>query len=687
METSNYTSKNRLADQISPYLLQHAKNPVHWQPWDDTALQQAKELDKPIFLSIGYAACHWCHVMEQESFESASIAAFMNEHYVNIKVDREERPDLDDIYMRAVVAMTGQGGWPMSVFLTPDLAPFYGGTYFPPEKRYGMPGFRDVIEQIAAYWKADRSRLFENATRLTELIRQHSIPVVVNSDMNVDEWIDEAVETLHTSYDAENGGWSDAPKFPSSAAIRLLLRHYQRTGAQYCLSMVTKTLDKMRCGGIYDQLGGGFHRYSVDEAWHVPHFEKMLYDNAQLAVAYLEAWQVTKNEDYRVVATETLDYLLRDMQNEAGGFYASQDADSEGGEGSYYLWEYEEVIKHLGAEPGKRFCENYGVNPGGNFSSNESSHYQKNVLLLQDSNAVDDTGREVLLKVRQARSAPACDDKVLTSWNALIITAFSRAALAFNSEVYLNAAVRAGMFLRESQFSNGLLKRSWRNGRAHLAGYLDDYAAFANACVDLYMCSADFSWITFARTLVDAMIQDFHNEQSGGFYATSVSHKHLLVRMQPLQDTAEPSGNAMAAHVLLRLGNILGEEEYIQLAEQIIRVAAAKMGQVPAAFLNLLLAADMFRYGPDEIIFTGNLERELVSSFLQVAGVHFLPNKVIVYGGEQEHRKGLPGLQGRDVFGDDLQVWVCRNRTCEAPVGTPKELWDLFESIKKDGNV
>ena len=667
MEKSTYIATNRLADQISPYLLQHANNPVHWQPWDDIALEQALQQDKPIFLSIGYAACHWCHVMERESFENESIAALMNRYFVNIKVDREERPDLDDVYMKAVVAMTGQGGWPMSVFLTPELKPFYGGTYFPPEGRYGMPGFRDVVEQIAAYWAGDRSKLFENAERLTTLIGQYSAPVGIKSSVEVDAWINEAIEALKSSFDTENGGWGDAPKFPSSAAIRLLFRKYQRTSESSCLSMATKTLDKMRCGGIYDQLGGGFHRYAVDGAWRVPHFEKMLYDNALLVVAYLEAWQATGNEAYRTVVIETLDFLLRDMQDKAGGFYASLDADSEGGEGAYYLWTHKEIMEHLGEEAGSKFCRCYGVKPEGNFLSHEGSHHLKNVLLFQDSGAVDDSSRSVLLATRQQRPAPQRDDKVLTSWNALAITAFSRAAIALDNAVYADAALRAGRFLRDEMLHEGELRRSWRKGKSHLPAYLDDYAAFADACVDLYACSADFSWIQLAHNLVEKMVEDFSNEQSCGFYATSANHTHLLARMQPMQDTAEPSGNALAAHVLLRLGHILGEERYVGLAEKTFEATAAKMQHIPVAFLNMLLAGDLYQHGAEEITLSGCLEQEDMKAFRRIIGEYFIPNRLLIYAGAAERQEHLPPLQGRDVSDDVSRVWICRNRICSTP--------------------
>lgn len=666
--------KNRLSEEISPYLQQHAGNPVAWQPWDDEALILARQMDRPIFLSIGYAACHWCHVMEHESFQDPAIADFMNRNFVNIKVDREERPDLDEIYMKTVVAMTGQGGWPMSVFLTPDLKPFYGGTYFPPERRYGMPSFHDVLEQIAAYWIRDRRRLLENGEHLVEIVNRYAQPVSASSDVTALNILQGICGELAKEYDEQYGGWGGAPKFPSSATIRVLLRDYQRNGSRYALEMATHTLNRMCCGGIYDHLGGGFHRYAVDEEWRVPHFEKMLYDNAQLAVAYLEAWQLTGRENYRCVVRETLDYLLRDMQDGAGGFYASQDADNEGGEGKFYLWTQDQIMACLGDDAGRRFCVAYDVRPGGNFLSHEECHRNSNVLFCKEPDGDYSALRHLLLSERCKRESPQRDEKVLTSWNALAISAFVKAGLAFNDTDYLNAALRAGNFLRDAMCKENCLMRAWRDGRAHLPGYLDDYAAWANACIDLYECTAVFEWIRLAEGAADYMLEHFYDRDAGGFHSTGKEHRHLLARMKPMQDTAEPSGNAQAALALTRLAVITGEEKYSEPAEKTFLVALPMIAQAPAAFPNLLLAMNLQHYGADEIVLDAGTNTDFLSDCLQIIGKHFIPNRQIIYAGESERQAGLPVVEGRMLAQGDCSVWICSNRNCSTPLNTTAAL-------------
>ncbi len=667
------TQKNRLHDAISPYLRQHANNPVHWQPWDEQAFEQARRENKPIFLSIGYAACHWCHVMERESFENPDIAALLNKHFVSIKVDREEHPDLDALYMNVVVAMTGQGGWPMSVFLTPDLKPFYGGTYFPPERRYGMPRFRDVLEQIMLHWQHNEAALTENAEKAVALLRQQAVPDTTEADEPDATLLDTAAQQLQQGFDTENGGWSDAPKFPSPAAIRLLLRAYCRTQKAYLLSMATTTLDKMRDGGIFDQLGGGFHRYTVDAQWRVPHFEKMLYDNAQLAEAYLEAWQITGNADYRATAESVLTYLLRDMRDPSGGFYASQDADSDGEEGAYYLWSYEEVLQHLGTEAGRWFCNCHGIQPDGNFSSPEESHAGRNIPLRVQEDAALATPRATLLQVRNNRVPPQTDDKVVTSWNALTITAFAKAALALGESRYGDAALKAGSFLRDVMLRDTMLLRAWRQGEANLPGYLDDYACTVNAFIDLYECSADSRWLTLARNLADMMLEKFHNAQHGGFYSTSEEHKHLLARLQPFHDTAEPSGNAQATLALLRLGVLFDAEHYTSLAQETIRTGLHLMRKAPMMALNLLLATEFLLRGADEITVTGDHNHPQMAAFLREVGASFIPNRVLIYG---DDGTGHPEVSDTHAAGaSELPtVRVCKNRTCLPPVTTPEAL-------------
>ncbi len=667
-------SENRLQHAVSPYLLQHASNPVAWQPWDDAALEQARRENKPIFLSIGYAACHWCHVMEHESFEDAAIAALMNRYFVNIKVDREERPDLDALYMKAVVAMTGQGGWPMSVFLTPERAPFYGGTYFPPERRYGMPAFRDVLEQIASRWHENRDSVETHAARVVSVLQQHA-PASTKSIEDFHRGLfEDAEQALADAFDARWGGWDGAPKFPAGAALALLLCLHHRNNAAGTLSMVTTTLDRMRQGGIYDQLGGGFHRYSVDEEWRVPHFEKMLYDNARLAVVYLEAWQHTGISDYRTVAGETLDYLLRDMQDPLGGFYASQDADSEGDEGAFYLWTRDEIMQHLGKEAGALFCESHDVRQRGNFVSQESGHHGKNVLALKKDAPNLAPLRKTLLEARYRRVPPQTDDKILTSWNALAITAFAKAAFALETERYCNAALKGGAFLRDVMFQGDTLLRAWRNGKAHLPGYLDDYACTVNAFIDLYECSADYHWLEVARTLASLMIDKFHNQAGGAFYGTSAEHKHLVARLQPLHDAPEPSGNAEAALALLRLGVLFNEERYTTLARETLSAAAHVMRDAPAMSTNLLLAADLLYRGSVEITLAGDDKHPTMKAFLRVIGETYIPHRVLAYAGDEPERLGLAAVRPSEKALETPSAQVCKDHVCLPVAVAPEDL-------------
>ena len=529
---------NHLAKETSPYLLQHMDNPVDWYPWGPEALQRAQQEDKPIFLSIGYSACHWCHVMAHESFEDEALAAKLNEHFINIKVDREERPDLDQIYMNAVQMLTGRGGWPMSVFLTPDLKPFYGGTYWPPTARLGMPGFDQVIQAVADAWKDRRQAALEQADQLTSALRHSLLPSGPGAELSL-ERLHVAAAALERIFDRSHGGFGGAPKFPHPMDLRVLLRAWHREPRDGILQMVTLTLDKMAAGGIYDHLGGGFHRYSVDERWLVPHFEKMLYDNALLAGCYLEGYQATGNAQYAQVVRETLDYVLREMTDEKGGFYSTQDADSEGEEGKFYVWIPAEVETALGADAARAFCYVYDVSPTGNFEGKNILNRPKTLhqcaQIMQrdeaDLAAELEASRQKLYAARQQRIAPGLDDKVLVGWNGLMIDSLASAAGVLNEPRYLDAATRAADFLLTNlRREDGRLLHTWRHGEAKLDAYLDDYACLVQALITLYETSFAERWIDEAVQLAQIILGQFNDGPQGGFFYTASDHERLIAR-------------------------------------------------------------------------------------------------------------------------------------------------------------
>ncbi len=677
---------NRLARETSPYLLQHASNPVDWYPWGEEALTLARKENKPIFLSIGYSACHWCHVMERESFENALIAGFMNAHFVNIKVDREERPDLDDIYMNAVTAITGNGGWPLSVFLTPDLKPFFGGTYFPPSSRYGMPAFLDVLQHIVYLWHNEPSRAFSAAEQITAHLQGLFAAAPAGTNTPAASLRAQAARQLDSSFDEKWGGWGGAPKFPSPASITFLLRHYQRTGNPRLLAMAVTTLEKMALGGIYDHVGGGFHRYSTDEQWRVPHFEKMLYDNAQLPVCYLEAWQVTKNPFFKSVACDTLAYVLRDMRDPEGGFYSSEDADSEGDEGRFYLWTRQEILECLGSRDGVEFCTTYSVCEEGNFASHEPCHLNRNILYrsLPETGFVTETEeryaamRAALRSARDKRVRPSRDDKVITAWNALTLSALARAAFTWGITAFKDAACATAAFIEGVLLSGDVLYRTWRRGEVRYPGYLDDYAFAANAFIDLYECTTDIHWLETSKRLVDRLESRFADRQGGGFYSTDASHSNLLVRVRTLHDTAEPSPNAMAALALARLGRHLDSPQYTARAEESIAAAAAPADRMPLGYLNTLLARDYLEDTTPDIVFAGQPGSAGMESLKAVLSGRFVPCRIIAYadGKEDPLRRSLCAsktmMENRDT------AYVCRNGRCLPPVNTASGLERLL---------
>jgi uncharacterized protein YyaL (SSP411 family) len=678
---------NRLANETSPYLLQHAHNPVDWFPWGDEALRKAADEDKPIFLSIGYAACHWCHVMERESFEDAATAALMNERFVSIKVDREERPDLDGIYMDAVQAMTGQGGWPLSAFLTPNGEPFYAGTYFPPEPRHGMPSFGELLEGIAEAWRDRRDEVVGQGQRVAAAIARASS--VRSSGAALDETVVlAATAALRRTWDGRWGGFGGAPKFPQPMTLEFLLRRAVRGGpdAHEALEAVTRTLDHMAAGGIYDHLGGGFARYSTDERWHVPHFEKMLYDNAQLLQLYTRAWQVTAADRYRTVALETAEYLLREMQHPEGGFFSSQDADSEGVEGKFFTWSWAELTGLVG-EPVARAL---GATPDGNWAGEEG---RTNVLWRPRSIAevATETGldaaeltaeiadaRRVLFAAREARVHPVNDDKVLAAWNGMAIAALAEAGRALDEPDYVTAASRAASFvLAHLRDPSGRLLRSWRNGVAGRAGFADDHALMASACLTLFETTSEVVWFDRATELTGELLRLFPDREAGGFFQTGADADALLVRPKELYDNATPSGNSAAADLLLRLAAFTGDATFEAGALSALRLVGDALERAPGAFGQALCALDRSIGPARAVAIVGAPERDDTIALMAEANRRrFRPNLVLAVGSDDDAdaRRAVPLLRDRAAIGGRATAYVCEGFSCRLPVTDPDAL-------------
>jgi len=673
---------NRLIDETSPYLLQHAHNPVDWYPWGTEALHKAQTEDKPIFLSIGYAACHWCHVMAHESFEDAETAAILNQSFVAIKVDREERPDLDSVYMGAVVAMTGQGGWPMSVFLTPDGKPFYGGTYFPNTRRYNMPAFKDVLNAIATAWKTRRDELIDSGARLVQALDQVDLgsgDAPLNPDV-----IDQAVAQMQGAFDWDEGGWGGAPKFPQPMALEFLMRVHARTRDERVLKMVTTTLDRMARGGMYDQLGGGFHRYSTDAVWLVPHFEKMLYDNAQLARVYLHAWQITRRYFYRRIAEQTLDYAAREMTHARGGFFSSTDADSEGHEGKFFVWTPKEIRETLGADA-QLFVDAYGVTDHGNFEGKNILFVARDADVLAAMHKIPaaevearlDAARQKLFAVREKRVKPAKDEKVLASWNGLMLAAFAEAARAFGRDDYRAVAERnAGFILTELRDSHSRLQRSWKDGTVRIGGFLEDYAHLIEGLLALYQTTFEERWFVAARELADAMIVHFADPR-GGFYDASNEAEQLVTRPKDVQDNAVPSGNAMAVTVLLKLGAFTGASRYAEEAERALKTIQPVLAQAPLGFAQWLIALDFALSRPKEIAIVGTVES--ARDLLDVVWQTYRPNQVVAVSPVDGH-SAIPLLENRRQLNGKATAYVCQNFACKLPATEPKALAEQLET-------
>jgi uncharacterized protein len=627
-------SVNRLADETSPYLLQHADNPVDWYPWGEEALGRARDENRPILLSIGYAACHWCHVMEHESFEDASTAAVMNEHFVNVKVDREERPDLDAVYMEAVVALSGHGGWPMTVFLTPAGEPFYGGTYYPPEPRHGLPSFRQLLDSIAEAWRDRRDDVSRAAAQLVEAVR-HSAELRPSTDPLTEAVLSAAARNLGATFEPTYGGWGQAPKFPNAPTLEFLLRRDDDAAR----AMVVKTLDEMAAGGMYDLLGGGFHRYSVDDRWLVPHFEKMLYDNALLAATYLHGWLVTGTERYREISSETIEYLLRELLLPEGGFASAQDADTDGIEGLTFTWTEEEGVPAGLLEP---------------FEHGRS-------IIRGD---LDEETRARLFSIRERRPKPLRDDKAIASWNGLALAALAEAGRRLDRPDWLDAARRLGEFLLGPLAGrDGRLRRSFRDGRTSGDGYLDDYANVAHGLLELHIATGELRWLREARRLAQLAVELFADEEHGGFFLSPADGEQLVARTKELDDHPLPSGNSMLAHVLLRLARIFGDDELERHAVSVLRLLRPALERAPSAFGWGLVALDLHLSPPRELAIVGPIESEVARAALGP----WQPRTVVAVGPAED----VPLLAGKDLVGGEPAIYVCERFACRAPVTDP----------------
>ncbi len=671
---------NRLAGTASPYLLQHAENPVDWYPWGAESLARARSLDRPIFLSIGYAACHWCHVMAHESFEDVQVAALLNEHFVSIKVDREERPDLDSLYMDAVVALTGQGGWPMSVFLTPDGRPFYGGTYFPPTARHGLPAFRQVLEAVARAWVEDRARLLRTGDELTSHLSSESAPPTQPGDLQPAA-LARATERLFAAYDWTDGGWGPGPKFPQPMAIEFLLRRHHRDGDALALDMAGHALRSMAHGGIFDQAGGGFHRYATDKHWRIPHFEKMLYDNALLSRVYLHAWQVSGDLEFRRTVEATLDFSLRELALPDGGFASSLDADSGTGEGDYYLWSREQVSQALGDETRSRLAwRAFGVTEEGDLEGRSVLRLERSPAQLAQQAALPEGDLEALLSeirpalatARAARPRPARDDKVVAEWNGLLLSALAEAGGALERPDYLDAARRLGDFAARALIREGRLARSWRDGRLGPPAFLSDHASLGLGLLALYQADFEPRWFETALHLADLVLARF-GDPRGGLFDTADDHEALIARPKSLEDNATPSGHAQAMHLFLQLEALTGEPRYGEPAARYLHSLQAMAAEHPLAFSAWLGALDL-ALGPQlQLAIVGRPAEAGFAALAGVAHAGFQPRMVLAAGDPEDPAqpallRGRTRLQGRPA------AYLCRSFTCRLPTASPDEL-------------
>ena len=671
-------SENKLGHESSPYLLQHAKNPVHWHAWNEEALGRAKKENKPIFLSVGYSSCHWCHVMAHESFEDEEIAKIMNENFVNIKVDREERPDLDDIYQKACQMTTGQGGWPLSVFLTPDQRPFYVGTYFPALDSYGRPGFGSLCRQLAQSWKEkpnDVEKAADNFMQNLGNLQQHQAPSKIDKSI-----LDEAAINLLQIADATYGGFGQAPKFPNASNLSFMFRYSKLSGISKFEKFALLTLKKMAKGGIFDQIGGGFHRYSTDARWLVPHFEKMLYDNALLPIVYSEAYQITKDPFFENVVKKTLDYVIREMTSSDGTFFSAQDADTNGEEGQTFVWKKQEIEKILGQDS-EIFCIYYDVTDGGNFEGNTILANNINASSLgfkfgksepEIENLISKCS-EKLLEIRNKREQPGKDDKIITSWNGLMVSAFLSGYRITDDSKYLDAAKQSIDFFESNFEKNHILHRTFKNAEPKLNGYLDDYAYMANASVDMFENTSQPKYLSFATNLANYLITHFWDDSTNGFFFTSDDHEKLIMRPKNNYDLSMPSGNSVAAYVLLKLYHITQNKQFLEIAKKIIESQAISAAENPFAFGYLLNALYLYYQKPTEITIINDKNSELVSSLRK----KFLPESIMVLVENQSNLEALSKhsfFSGKEFQNDKTTVFVCKNFSCSLPLSDLSEI-------------
>jgi uncharacterized protein len=706
---------NRLAHEKSPYLLQHAHNPVDWYPWCEEAFAKARRENKPIFLSVGYSTCHWCHVMAHESFENEEVAAIMNREFVNIKVDREERPDVDRGYMTFVQATTGSGGWPMSVWLTPDLKPFIGGTYFPPEDRFGQPGFKKVLERIATAWKENHDQIVEQGEKIVVAL-QASQSAKPEGKIGA-EILDAVYQQLDRSYDPKEGGFGNAPKFPRPVTLNFLTRFYARGAksefGKHGLEMALFTLLKMAAGGMHDHIGGGFHRYSVDRYWHVPHFEKMLYDQAQLAVAYLDAFQITRDRQYETVARDILDYVARDMTSKEGAFFSAEDADSpvagigdpdhsKTAEGAFYIWTKKEIDDALGGAA-EIFDFHYGVQPHGNAPEGSDPHDEfrgKNILI--ERHTIPETAehfrktkeeiakvltesREKLFAIRAKRPRPHLDDKVIAAWNGLMISAYARAAQVLDDSQYLEIATRAATFLRSNLYdsSRKLLYRNYRAGRSDIEGFADDYAFVIQGLLELYQASFNIEWLKLATELQETQDRLFFDEKNGGYFSTSGKDKSVFLRMKDDNDGAEPAASSVTALNLLRLWQFRDDQKMAERARKTIDAFATTLSHFPSAMPQMLVTLDYSLGKPRQIVVAGKKDAPETKALLKEVHRHFLPKTILLLADGGEGQKYLgeknEAIRAMSLVEGKSAAYVCENFTCKAPVTDPEQLSELLK--------
>ncbi len=689
---------NRLASESSPYLLQHQNNPVDWYPWGPEALLKSRAEDKPIFLSIGYSACHWCHVMEHESFENDQIADYLNQHFVSVKVDREERPDLDQIYMQAVMAMNGHGGWPLSAFLTPDQDFFFGGTYWPPTTTAQMPGFDRVLASVLDAYHNKREQVVAQSKQITAMIAGSAADEQTEQfDVQI---FQAAAQTLHNRFDSTFGGFGSAPKFPHPMDLSLLLSIYQQqttaTETQWespnpkdFLQMVEVTLRKMAYGGIYDHLAGGFARYSVDARWLVPHFEKMLYDNAQLVQTFLQTYQVTGQKFFARIAQKTLDYVLNYLTDSQGGFYSTEDADSEGQEGKFYVWTVQEVLEVLGQETGNRFCELYDVTAGGNFEGDNILNLPISYLEFAEQHQLDKNdfmqemraARATLLEHRDKRIRPGLDDKVITSWNALAIMAFADAAVLLDDDRYRSAAENCGHFLwQHLRDDQQRLLHTWRHGTAKLSAYLDDYAYLINAYVSLYRVSFDQQWLRHAEMLTSEMIDLFHDSQSGAFFYTAKDHEKLIARTREFQDSAVPSGNSMAVLALVRLGQLVGNQDWVELGAAAGQAATPLLKRAAVAASQTLIAMHRYLYPRKQFVLVASKDDPQIQRVVGQLQKHVRLDETLIVVGPEQLLDDSPlrrSLEGKTAIDGQPTLYVCENFHCDVPIVG----WEQIEAL------